>query len=244
MPEFLQLAHQVASLGRELASAASSDDVLKAITTTAVRAIDGADHASVTQINKDSLATLAATGDLPLRADLIQYELREGPCLEAIDRAMELRVDDLRSDERWPQFARRAVEEAGVLSMLSFRMYFEDEGPAIGLNLYATTPKAFDDAAVMTGLILATHGALGVINLAQKQRGDHLERALASNRNIGVAIGILMARHLVTQPEAFDLLRVASQHTHRKLADIAFDVIDTGMLEYPGPRKPPMTPRP
>jgi hypothetical protein len=32
------------------------------------------------------------------------------------------------------------------------------------------------------------------------------------------------------------MLRVASQHTHRKLADIALDVIDTGDLDYPGPR--------
>jgi hypothetical protein len=237
MPEYLRLARQVAQLGHELVAAGSGVDVLRAVALTAVVAVEGADHASITRVSGGHLATLAATGEVPLRADLLQSELGEGPCLDEVGDCGELRADDLRADGRWPGFARRAVAEHGILSVLSFRMFSEEAGPPTGLNLYATAPGAFDDAAVMTGLVLATHGALGVTSLARKLRGDHLERALESNRSIGVAIGILMARHLVSQAEAFDLLRVASQHTHRKLADIALDVIDTGILEYPGPRK-------
>ena len=58
-------------------------------------------------------------------------------------------------------------------------------------------------------------------------------RRLDSNREIGVALGILMSRHLITQAQAFDLLRMASQHTHRKLREIATEVAETGMLDYP-----------
>lgn len=58
----------------------------------------------------------------------------------------------------------------------------------------------------------------------------NLEIALASNRDIGTAIGILMNSQLVTQDEAFTMLRVASQHTHRKLREVANDVIFTGAL--------------
>jgi AmiR/NasT family two-component response regulator len=58
----------------------------------------------------------------------------------------------------------------------------------------------------------------------------NLEIALASNRDIGTAIGILMKSHLVTQDQAFTMLRTASQHGHRKLRDIANDVIFTGSL--------------
>ncbi|MCW2658134.1 MAG: hypothetical protein JWR06_2327, partial [Jatrophihabitans sp.] len=54
---------------------------------------------------------------------------------------------------------------------------------------------------------------------------------LASNRDIGVAIGVLMGLHRVTREQAFDLLRVASQGKHRKLADVARDVADTGSLD-------------
>ena len=36
---------------------------------------------------------------------------------------------------------------------------------------------------------------------------------------------------LLTQRRAVDLLRIASQHTNRRLHDIALDVADTGTLE-------------
>jgi hypothetical protein len=39
-----------------------------------------------------------------------------------------------------------------------------------------------------------------------------------------------MARMLVTREQAFDLMRIASQRTNRKLRDIAADVLDTGTL--------------
>jgi hypothetical protein len=41
-----------------------------------------------------------------------------------------------------------------------------------------------------------------------------------------------MALHKVTREQAFDLLRVASQRLHRKLADIARDVAETGTLSF------------
>ena len=58
----------------------------------------------------------------------------------------------------------------------------------------------------------------------------NLQVALASNRRIGTAIGILMAHQRITDAAAFELLREASQRTHRKLRDIAEDVVLTGTL--------------
>ena len=58
----------------------------------------------------------------------------------------------------------------------------------------------------------------------------NLERALASNRQIGAAMGILMARLNVTDEQAFDMLRKASQNRHRKLRDIAEEVTLTGEI--------------
>jgi AmiR/NasT family two-component response regulator len=64
---------------------------------------------------------------------------------------------------------------------------------------------------------------------------------LETNRDIGVAIGILMASKLVTKQQAFDALRITSQHTHRKLHLVALDVIETGELPrfVPLPRSEP-----
>jgi len=48
-----------------------------------------------------------------------------------------------------------------------------------------------------------------------------------------MAIGILMFKHKITEDQAFQLLRLTSQHTHRKLAELANDVLDTGQLDLP-----------
>jgi len=64
-----------------------------------------------------------------------------------------------------------------------------------------------------------------------RDRAKNLERALASNRDIGTAVGVLIAQHKLTREQAFDLLRIASQNTNRKLHDVALDVIDTGAVE-------------
>ena len=80
-------------------------------------------------------------------------------------------------------------------------------------------------------------------------KAENLHRALDSNRDIGAAMGILMARHQLTSDQAFDLLRRTSQRAHRKIVSIAADVIETGELERPvgvellEPRPTPRPPR-
>jgi AmiR/NasT family two-component response regulator len=57
--------------------------------------------------------------------------------------------------------------------------------------------------------------------------------ALESTREIGVAVGVIMTVHHLTQAQAFDLLRAASQHSNCKLVVIAREVADTGTLTMP-----------
>ncbi|MGY1604387.1 ANTAR domain-containing protein [Geodermatophilus sp. SYSU D00815] len=63
-----------------------------------------------------------------------------------------------------------------------------------------------------------------------ERRAGNLEVALTSNRRIGMAIGILMARHRLTEARAFDLLRQCSNRRNVKLAALAEDVVHTGEL--------------
>lgn len=58
----------------------------------------------------------------------------------------------------------------------------------------------------------------------------HLQIALATSRHIGIAQGIIMARLHLSEDDAFQKLVRASQKSHRKLHDIAEDVIYTGEL--------------
>jgi hypothetical protein len=89
------------------------------------------------------------------------------------------------------------------------------------------------DLALLELLVAATVSAVhcqrNTDTLSEKVA--NLEQALASNRDIGVAMGILSAHHSIRPDEAFELLRVASQHTNRKLRELAAEVIQTGELE-------------
>jgi hypothetical protein len=70
---------------------------------------------------------------------------------------------------------------------------------------------------------------------ALRQKNQNLQRALETSRRIGAAIGILMARHQLTEAAAFDALRDASRKTHTKLRDVADQVVWTGELDKPPP---------
>jgi hypothetical protein len=93
-------------------------------------------------------------------------------------------------------------------------------------------------ARYLIGLATEVLQAEGRLTKAHSQVAN-LEIALSSNRDIGTAIGILMNAHLITQDEAFGMLRVASQHSHRKLREVANDVIFTGALAPVPPTRRP-----
>jgi hypothetical protein len=232
-----RLAEQFAEIGSRLRRHAKVDDVLAELSRVAGELVPHADHAATSRRGRGGgFVTIGATSDVPLQVDSIQYELGHGPCVDAVLSRNMFNAADLRSDPRWPEFGRRAAESTGVLSMLSFRLFLEDEQAAnllAGLNLYAVKPHAFDEDDEASMILLCTHGALALAATEQQARADGLALSQQSNRTIGVAIGILMTRLLVTRDQAFDLLRVSSQHTNRKLRDVAQDVIDSGSLEVP-----------
>ena len=227
------LAEAFARLEPHVLGSGPAQDVLSSITRDGVRVVRGAEHAAITRGRPGAFKTVAETSDLPLRVDTIQYDLGSGPCVDAIVDNTTYLCPELADEQRWPEFGRRAVEEAGVHSMLSYRMFLEGDDLIAGLNFYSSKPHAFDENAVTVGLLLATHGALAMSALRRGETAEHLARALESNREIGVAMGVLMSQHKITREQAFDLLRITSQHTHRKLSQIARDVADTGTLELP-----------
>lgn len=231
-----------ASIGDALLARDTGTAVMEALTQLAVQRVDGADYAGVTVGRAGaSFKTVAATDDHVRTIDAIQYELGSGPCVDAVLAQTIYNSADLRSDQRWPEFGRLAVERTGIVSMLSSRFYVEADGAVIAaLNLYSHRVGAFDQRSEATIHLLATHGALAVAKVTAEEKSRNLMRALETSREIGTAMGILMAREKITREQAFDLLRIASQRTHRKLAAIAAEVADTGAL--PDAAQAPITP--
>ncbi|HEV2886034.1 MAG TPA: GAF and ANTAR domain-containing protein [Jatrophihabitans sp.] len=229
------MAASFAELARELAARTDENDCWTGIVQAALRTVPGTEHAGITILRGGKFSTVAPSSELPRRVDAIQYELSSGPCVDAILQQCIFRTGDLSQDTRWPEFGRRAAGEHGVFSMLGFRLYLENADTIGGLNLYSTQRDAFDESAELTGGIVATHAAIAMTGVRHRSQAENLRLALESNRQIGVAMGVLMSRQHVTRQQAFDLLRIASQHGHRKLADIAMDVAETGILDYPRP---------
>jgi len=101
-------------------------------------------------------------------------------------------ANDLRTDTRWPRFTHAVVDATPARSMLSFRLFLTEQNRA-GLNLYATRPGAFTDQSIATGSMFAAYSSMALLAAAGQDRNHHLLRAVESNREIGIAIGILMA---------------------------------------------------
>jgi GAF domain-containing protein len=230
---FKGAAAEFAGLARELSVQPDLPSTLAAITRNAVETVQGAEFAAITLTSKGGhYRTVAETGDLPREVDRIQYATGEGPCVDSLrEQAHVFRTDDVKTDPRWPVFGPLARERTDVVSMMSHRLYLEGDDNLGALNLYSREPAAFTDHSLSTLDMLATHAAIALAKAGAQAENQHLQTALASNRSIGTAVGILMATYKVTQDQAFDLLRMASQHSHRKLNDIARDVADTGTLD-------------
>jgi GAF domain-containing protein len=196
----------------------------------AATSIPHAEHCglSVSRPNRPP-QSLGSSGPLPASVDALQHTIGEGPCLASLRDDRLTRVDDLQSDGRWPRFAERCVAETGVVSVLSVPLVVGGRDQA-ALNLYATRSHVFDDRDAALGLIVAPFAALSIQQALRERDVSDFEEALGSSRQIGTAVGILMARKSITSEQAFQLLREASNHLNQKLRQIATYVELTGDL--------------
>ena len=107
------------------------------------------------------------------------------------------------------------------------------------LNLYATKPDAFNETDVAMASVFAAHAAVA---MSATRREEDLERKVESRDLIGRAKGILMARSGLTDEQAFDMLRRASQRQNIKLVAVAHQIVDAEPVAPPA--EPPTGPTP
>ena len=134
--------NNVAELHEALAGVVLADrelsEVLTEITSIARRAMPSVEAASITLIRDEEPFTAAYDGQMALDADELQYERGYGPCMDAGRAGQMFVIDDMRSDQRWPDYAQHAAAH-GVLSSLSVPLPFQ--GATIGaLNTYPDAP--------------------------------------------------------------------------------------------------------
>lgn len=226
-----RLLDDFAEVARLLRSPTADPDLADTVCELALRVVGG-DDASITSIRSNQFTTLAATSEVPEHADKIQRKVGSGPCLAAISESDTIRVDDLATDPRWPEFAGAACSELGMRSMLA-SVFLVDDHVLGALNIYSAATHAFDARDEKLVAILGSAAVTAMRAVRHQDRADHMERALHTSRRIGVALGILMATRGVDLDQAWALLSKASQDSNTKVSELADQVVRQGFLNDP-----------
>jgi len=217
------LTSALAEAARTINRPRSVEETLQAIASTARRSIPGFDHVGISLMHADGkIETKAATDDLVLRLDSLQYGLNEGPCVSSLREQPMLVVDHLAHQQRWPRFVPEAVK-LGLRSQMALRLYVDDEGTMGGINLYSTSSDTISDDAPAAAQVFAAQAAVA---LGRAQEVDQLNEALRSRQQIGTALGIIIERYKLDEQAAFNFLARLSSLSNVKLRDIAARVVE------------------
>lgn len=197
----------------------------------AVEAIEGAEACSVSlaTVGEEQLKTVASTAEAGEKINQLQRETGEGPCNSSIEDHATFHIPVMEQDVTWPTFSKRAADETGIKSMLSFVLRLSDHETG-AMNMLSTQVDAFSDEDLDTGTLFAAQAAVAMADALghahDEEKIDQLEEGLKTRQVIGQAIGILMATRSLDADGAFDVLRKASQKSNIKLRDIADKVVE------------------
>jgi GAF domain-containing protein len=167
------------------------------------------------------IETPARTAPIVDDLDGAQYELNEGPCLDAIRITDTLVIDDTATDPRWPSWGPRAAE-LGARSVLSVRLATAEQVVG-GLNMYSRRTSAFDEDSVQVALAYAEPASTAV---AVVEKVEGLRTGMQTRHLIGMAQGMLMLRYGLDEEQSFAFLSRTSQQNNVKLRDIAVRVVE------------------
>ncbi len=224
------LAPTFTSLAQALRTNQDPSGIYQAIVDAAVSSISGCDHASVMLLSGGSFKTAAYSDPVGLQLENLELECGEGPCLDAVLEEGYQHDPDISINPTWPRLAERCLGETPVRSMMGFRL-IHDGRKSGALNVFADRPGALTEESAQEAAVLAAFAAVAIMAAEQQDRARNLEVSLTTNREIGKAIGLLMAAHNLSDDEAFDVLRRASQSLNRKLHDIAVEYVGKHMTQ-------------
>ena len=220
-----------------LLSTRSVEQFLHEVAVLAARLVSGGLSCGMTMRPNGRLITVACSDEVAARADEVQYDLDDGPCLYAMRDGQMAYIGDTAEKAQWPDFEAQAAAH-GIRSCLALPLH-ADGKPVGALNLYARQASAFGPAEARRAENFAENVS-GALTLAVRLASDaalieQLRSSLMSRTVIDQALGIIMAREHCPQARAFAILRSASQNSNVKLRDIAGAVVTSVTGEPPQP---------
>lgn len=222
-----------AALAEQLHSEPVETMTLERICAQTLEVVPAAQYCGITlRRRRGRLETVVASHPLVTQGDALQYQLDEGPCVDAATDHGVFLVSDTASDSRWPRWGPRAAD-LGLRSLIAVQLSSsqqDDDSDALGaINIYAGRIDAFTRDDLDHAVIFATHAASALVS-ARVITG--LGTAVHNRHLIGVAQGILMQRYGLSLERSFDALRRYSNETNIKLSVLAELVVqDRGLPE-------------
>jgi GAF domain-containing protein len=205
------------------------DTALTLVTTLAATVTANTLGAAVTVVDEHGKRSRAASNQVAERADALQYELDEGPCLTAWRTQQLVRIDDTATDTRWPDW-NAAVGRLGVRAVLSAPLAAGDE--SIGaMKVYSARPGNYTAHDEHLMRLLAAQAAILLANTqslrAARRLSRQLTEALSSRDAIAQATGVLLARGATSVEDAFASLADLARRSHRPVEDVARTLLAT-----------------
>lgn len=201
------------------------------VSSMALDTVPGAVGAGVSIVDERGRRSSGSTDARVERADALQYELDEGPCLAAAAGRRLVRVDDLASDRRWPRWA-AAVAPLGLRAAMSAPLAVGDTSLG-AIKVYAAQPGSFDTRTERLLTMASAQAAILVSNVQTRERArqlsEGLRQAVRSRDLVSTAKGVVMARHGVPEDVAFGMLLSRAGEEGGTLADVARAVVDSAV---------------
>ncbi len=197
----------------------------------ALETVPRASGVGVSIIDERGRRSAGSTDRVVERADALQYELDEGPCLAATAARQVVRVPDLATDDRWPRWA-AAAAGLGLAAAISVPLS-AGEHTLGALKVYATTPGELDGHTEQVVTMFAAQAAVLVANVQSLDRArrtsDDLRQALAGRDLISTAKGVLMARHGIGEEAALGMLLARTGDGGGTMRQAARAVVDSAV---------------
>ncbi|MEO6468875.1 MAG: anti-sigma factor antagonist [Acidimicrobiia bacterium] len=217
------------------ANDAAIDAALRTVVEFAAFMLERADGVSVTLRRRGTLTTVAASNPAVAQMDADQYETGEGPCLAAASEGHWFHIDELASEQRWPEFVRRAKAE-GINSILSTPLIVESQ-PVGALNIYSTTEHSFGPSEQQRAAWFAERSS-AIVAVTRTVDADatvheQLQGALASREAISRAEGFLMGQRSISQAAASAELRRSARRAASPVHAYALSVTGSGPQRAP-----------
>jgi GAF domain-containing protein len=184
--------------------------------------------------------SVCSSDDVSGLIERVQYELGEGPCVDAYRHDRPVLEPDLAHpvDPRWLGFA-GPVLDAGARAVFGFPVRVG--AVRLGsLNLYNDRPGALTDEQEANALVMADVAGQAVLLLQADAHGESLAVELATNATfhyvVHQASGMVAAQLEVSVADALERLRAHAFGNDCVLADVARDVVARRLRFDPGDR--------